>query len=167
MADARLNVNSIAAVQECRHVLRAKLIAVALVGLALLLVTGCSSTGGSPDFASLTVRGHKPDEIRSTVVHVFSEAGFVDVSTRGSWMMDRRPSTMSMIMYGSWMEDSSVRERVKLRLIPVATDTWRVECEGVTVRYSGDSFFEEEAKLTRPRSGPYRKLLAEVQKQLL
>jgi hypothetical protein len=127
----------------------------------------CSSTReGSKPFAAVTLRGHDSLTIRRAVEAVFSEEGYVDASRRGSWRYERGTSKMGQLLHGGWFDDDGVRERVKLNLIPLSEGVYRLEAEAVMVRDAGDSFFEEEARMTRLKSGPYRKLLEEVEEQL-
>lgn len=138
--------------------------------LAVCLGSGgvsCSSTReGAKPFAAVTLRGSDEPAIRSTVEAVFSEAGYHDASRRGLWCYERGTSKMGQILYGGWFDDEGVRERVKLDLIPLSEGVYRLESEAVMVRDPGDSFFEDEHRMTRLKSGPYLKLLEEVEKQL-
>lgn len=138
--------------------------------LLLLVVAGavsCSSTReGSKPFAAVTLRGSDALTIRQTVESVFSEKGFWDASRRDLWCYERGTSKMGQLLHGGWFDDDGVRERVKLKLIPLSEGVYRLEAEAVMVRDAGDAFFEEEARMTRLKSGPYRKLLAEVEKRL-
>jgi hypothetical protein len=114
----------------------------------------------------VTLRGHEPLTIRRTVESVFSEEGYVDASRRGLWCYERGTSKMGQLLHGGWFDDEGVRERVKLKLIPLSEGVFRLESEAVMVRDAGDAFFEEETRMTRLKSGPYRKLLEEVEQRL-
>lgn len=139
-----------------------------LATLLSLLICSCSTTsGGSKQFAAVTLKGYEPDKIRLTVYSVFTEKGYKESSRPGSWFFERGTSAMGQLLHGGWFDNEGVVERAKLRLIPLSTGVYRLECEAVMVRDAGDSFFEEEARMTRLKSGPYKKLLAEVEKRLL
>ena len=140
-------------------------------GLAMILltvwITSCSTTSGSSRrWAVVTVKGHEPATIRRTVSEVFAEKGYVENSRRGSWFYERGTSAVGQLLHGGWFNEDGVRERAKLRLIPLAEDTYRIECEAVMVRDAGDSFFEEETRMTSLKRGPYKKILKEVEKRL-
>jgi hypothetical protein len=139
----------------------------ALTGLLLVLATGCRSTdGGSRAFAAVTLHGHSPETIRQTAANVLAEKGYYDSSRGREWLFDRPTSTMSQVMYGGWFDKDTVRERVRLNLVRLGDDMYRLECTAVMVRDAGDAFFEEETRMTRLRSGPYEKILREVERRL-
>jgi hypothetical protein len=141
----------------------------ALLHLALLslLTASCSTaSGGSKQFAAVTLHGHDPLDIRQTTSEVFAEKGYRAVQRSGVWYYDRGTSAMGELLHGGWFNEEGVHERAKLRLIPLSEGSYRLECEAVMVRDAGDSFFEEETRMTRLKSGPYKKLLAEVEKRL-
>ena len=138
-----------------------------LTGLLLLLAVGCrSTTGGPAPFASVTIYGHAPETIREAVSTVFEGKGYYDNSRRKEWIFDRRTSNMSQWVHGGWFDRDSVRERVRLRLIPLGEGVYRLEAKAAMVRDAGEIFFEEESRMTRLRSGPYQKLLDGVERHL-
>jgi hypothetical protein len=138
-----------------------------LAGLLLILGGGCrSTTNGPPAFAAVTLHGHPPETIRQTVATVFTEKGFYDNSRSKEWIFDRRTSTMSQWVHGGWFDRDSVRERVRLRLIPLGEGIYRLEAKAAMVRDAGEIFFEEESRMTRLRSAPYQKLLNQVERRL-
>jgi hypothetical protein len=138
-----------------------------LTGLLLLLGAGCrSTTGGPAPFASVTIHGHAPETIREAVSTVFAAKGYYDNSRGKEWIFDRRTSTMSQWVHGGWFDRDSVRERVRLRLIPLGEGIYRLEAKAAMVRDAGEIFFEEESRMTRLRSAPYQKLLNQVERRL-
>jgi hypothetical protein len=135
--------------------------------LALALGLGCESPGGgSGAFATITVHSASAELVRVTVREVFGEEGFYDASRGGAWFLDRPTSKVGQWMHGGWFDGSGVRERAKLRLISLSDGAYRLECTGVMVRDAGDAFFEEETRMTGLKSGPYKKLLNEVDRRL-
>jgi hypothetical protein len=143
---------------------------VGIVLLAVILLAvgpGCqSSKGGSGAFAAITIHDSSTSQVRETVMTVFGEKGFYDASRPGSWFLDRPTSKMGRLMHGGWFDADGVRERVKLRLIPLSDGAYRIECTAVMVRDAGDAFFEEETRMTGLKSGPYEQLLEEVERRL-
>lgn len=134
-----------------------------LATLALTLASGCSSTKStSQTFAAVTLEGHSSETIRQSVADVFTNEGFFRVSRPGQWIYDRPTSAMSQAIHGGWFDWGTVRERVRLRLVPLGDDLYRLEAKAVIVRDAGEAFFEEETRMTRLRSGPYQKLLDRV-----
>jgi hypothetical protein len=145
-----------------RHWLRRWLILLGVSG-----IVSCTTTDeNAKQFAAVTLRDHEPPAIRRTVEAVFTEKGYWDSSRRNLWCYERGTSKMGQLLYGGWFDEEGVRERVKLRLIPLSEGVYRLEAEAVMVRDAGDSFFEEETRMTRLKSGPYRKLLEAVEARL-
>ena len=56
--------------------------------------------------------------------------------------------------------------RVKAEMLDLGNGSQRLQCQASIVRNAGDSFFEDESRLTNLRSGPYQSLLDKVAKQL-
>jgi hypothetical protein len=56
--------------------------------------------------------------------------------------------------------------RVKGEIVDLGGGSLRLQCQTYMVRNAGDSFFEEETRLTNVRSGPYQNMLDEVAKRL-
>jgi len=138
-----------------------------LTVLVLALAVGCRSTKEGPAaFASVTLSGAGPETIRETVAAVMTEKGFYESSRGRDWMFDRRTSAMSQLVHGGWFDRDSVRERFRLRLIPLGDGLHRLEGTAVMVRDAGEAFFEEESRMTRLKSGPYQKLFDEVERRL-
>jgi hypothetical protein len=55
---------------------------------------------------------------------------------------------------------------VKAEIVELGEGSNRLQCQTYMVRNAGDSFFEEETRLTNMRSGPYQKLLNEVAQRM-
>ncbi len=55
--------------------------------------------------------------------------------------------------------------RVKAEIVGIGGGSHRLQCQAYMVRDAGDSFFEEEQKLTSLRSRPYQSLLNKVAKK--
>lgn len=141
--------------------------AVLLAAVVLLGGVSCSSTPpGGKQFAVVTLRYTDEITVRRIVEAVFSEAGYEDASFSGEWRYERKTSTMQQLAHGGWFDEGGVRERVRLKLIPLSEGVYRLESQAMMVRNAGESFFEEEVKMTRLKSRPYQKLLDEVVKRL-
>lgn len=145
-----------------------------LVTGALLTVlgfctAGCSSTSGtaSGSFASVIITNRTAEQIRAATVGVFQEDGYTTVVADSSALVfEQQGSTMSKVAYGNWVGGAGVYIRVKASIVYVSETTRRLQCHAYTVRNKGDSFFEEEFKVAKIRSGPYQKLLDKVAKRL-
>jgi hypothetical protein len=139
-------------------------------GLLLMLMLACSgcssSRGGAKQFASVTIHGKSAATIRDTVAAVLGAQGYVPAAKEVGWAYERRGSTMSQVVHGGWFDTEAVRERIKLYLVPQADGAHRLDCSAMMVSDPGDAFFEEESRMTTLRSGPYQKLLNEVERRL-
>lgn len=139
--------------------------------LAALAGAGCGATKPSgASFASVTIKGHTPEEIARVTAQVFQEDGYIGGSMPGHPMVfQKEGSRMTDIAYGG-VADSYYGEktaiRVKVDLVSLGGDTHRLQCQAFVVRDAGQGFFEEEQKLANIRSGPYQSLLNKVVKQL-
>jgi len=56
--------------------------------------------------------------------------------------------------------------RMKVELVNLDAGSHRLQGQAYMVSGAGDSFFEEEHRLTNVRSGPYQDILDEVAKRL-
>jgi len=157
-------------IEVCER-LKAKVGVVVACGVAMILIlvlsAGCKSAEGSGAFAAVTVSSPSAEVVRQVVLSVFEAGGYYDASRGRQWFMDRPPSRMGQWMHGGWFGSDDVRERAKLRLIPLSDGKYRLECTAVMVRDAGDPFFEEETRMTGLKSNPYRKMLGEVERRLL
>jgi hypothetical protein len=56
--------------------------------------------------------------------------------------------------------------RVRAEIVPLATDTYRLQCQAFMVTGGSDPFFQDEVPMTAIRRRPYQSLLNKVAKQL-
>jgi hypothetical protein len=132
---------------------------------------GCGATKpGSASFASVTIKGHSPDDIARVTAQVFQEDGYVGGSMKGHPMVfQKEGSRMTDLAYQGVVDThygAQTVVRVKVDIVSLGGDSQRLQCQAYVVRNSGDSFFQEEQKLANVRSGPYQSLLNKVAKQL-
>jgi hypothetical protein len=143
-------------------------LAAAFVALA---GAGCGATKPSgASFASVTIKGHTPQEIANVTAQVFQEDGYVGGSMKGHPMVfQKEGSRMTDLAYQGVVDThygARTVVRVKVDIVSQGADSHRLQCQAYVVRNSGDSFFQEEQKLANIRSGPYQSLLNKVAKQL-
>jgi hypothetical protein len=133
----------------------------------LLLMMGCRSTEKSPKpFASVTITGNTPGQIREAATDVFHSNGYhASEPAPGKLLFEKRGGAMSNFAYGSWLGDDPVWIRVKALIMPAGEMTYRLQCSAFMVRDRGGAT-EEEVALTRLHHGSYQKLLDEVANRL-
>ena len=139
------------------HHLRFALLAPGLAALLALAVAGCGATKpGSASFAAVTIHGHSAEEI----------AG----GTMGKQIVfQKEGSRMTNLAYEGLVgthEGAQTLVRVKMDLVKLGPEAYRLQCQAYIVRGAGDAFFEQEQRLANIRSGPYQSLLNQVAKQL-
>ena len=140
-----------------------------IILLAALVATGCKSSSGGPAarFASVVIPDRSEALIRQTAVSVFRADGYESFESPGGGMaFEKRGSLANDIAYGGWIEDRTTRVRVKAEIILLPDGSHRLQCQVYMVQHAGDSFFQEEHKLSRLSAGPYRKILEEVATRL-
>ncbi len=143
------------------------------VGLCMLLTgAGCRSTGagGSGGLASVTVQDHSLEEIATVTTAVFVADGYQGGGLLGGKMTFEkgasRLTTLSRDGLYATQQGAQTINRVRVEIIPLGPGTHRLQCQAYLVSGGSDPFFQEEARLTRLRSGPYQALLNKVKKQL-
>ena len=144
-----------------------------LFSLVLLLPgAGCGTLGGpgSASFASVTIQNHSPEEIAAATARVFGAEGYAGgLSNTGQLVFQKeasRATTLSREGLVATHEGSQTANRVRAEIVPLSGGSYRLQCQAYVVRGAGDSFFEDEVRLTNMRSGPYQSLLNKVAKQL-
>jgi hypothetical protein len=138
----------------------------ALVCVALT-TTGCRSTNQpySASFASVEITGRTLDQIRSATVTVFREDGFATKGTSSMTLECNREGTrMNKFAYGDWVGNSGVMERVKVEIVQLSADKYRVQCNAYMVRDPGG--LEDEVKLAHIRRAPYQSLMNKIAARL-
>lgn len=145
---------------------------VALLAAMLALTGGgCGATKPSgASFASVTIKGHTPNEIAQVTAQVFQEEGYVGGSTKGHPMVfQKEGSRMTDLAYQGVVDThygAGTAVRVKVDIVSLGANFHRLQCQAYVVRNAGDGFFEEEQRLANIRSGPYQSLLNKVANQL-
>ena len=155
--------------RRSNHLIRSFFLAAGLAGLTVAL-TGCSSVPASASFASVVIHNQTPDQIQNVASQVFRENGYRGGATGPSSMMYQREGTAANnLAYngitGAYYGAATI-VRVKAEIVDLGEGSNRLQCQTYMVRNAGDSFFEEETRLTNMRSGPYQKLLNEVAQRM-
>ena len=140
----------------------------AILGLAAcLLVAGCHTTPAPPagEFACVEIRGSTPGQICSMAREVFRENGYDAMPAAANHLVfEKKGSTLNNIAYGNWL-DAAVWVRVKVAVVPMVEQVWRIQCHACLLRDRGATT-EEEVTGTSLQHHPYQKLLEEVQQRL-
>ena len=141
-----------------------------LLTLSLLACAagGCRTADKPPGarFASVEIRGNTPGQICGMTSEVFLNEGYELMQAKpDSLVFEKKATALNNFAYGNWM-DTPVWVRVRLAVVPVSDQVWRMECHAYLLRDRGETT-EEEMKLTSLRSHPYQKLLDQVQKRLM
>lgn len=143
--------------------------------ISVLLATGspgligCKSADktASASFASVRIQGHTPEQIKAATVVVFQLDEYTAADIRRSEMVfEREGSRWDQIAYGSWVNDASVWNRVRVSLVPLAADTFRLQCQAFKVRNKGDPLTEEQVKIGNSHRKRYQALLDKVAERL-
>jgi hypothetical protein len=145
----------------CATALRLGLLA--LLGLAALCLAGCrtSEQPESARYASVVIHGNTPGQIATITDQVFHEHGFrVVESELPELVFEKRGSGLNEMAYGSWVGERRIWLRAKVRIVPLGEMKYRVECQAYFVSDIGGP--TEEELSSRPRRGPYQKMLEEV-----
>jgi hypothetical protein len=136
-----------------------------VVGLALI---GCSSMDkpGSGAFASVRITGHTPEQIRGATVLEFEHEEYTPVDVKRPQMVFEREGTRwDQVAYGGWMT-KNVWVRVKVSVVPMYADTYRLECQAFRVRDKGDPLESDPVPLRHSQNKPYQALLDKVAARL-
>ena len=143
------------------------------VSLALMAIafTGCHlGQPASASFASVTLKGKDPGQIRDTAVAVFREEGYRAITTTpGKLVFEKEGTTGNTISRDGLVAAQAgavTIVRVRAEVVDLGSGSQRLQCQAYMVSGAGDSFFEEEHRLANIRSRPYQKLLDEVAKRL-
>ncbi|MCX6925706.1 MAG: hypothetical protein NT154_21215 [Verrucomicrobia bacterium] len=142
---------------------------------SILLVTagtvllGCKSMDkpASASFASVRIQGHTREQIRGATVVVFQQAGYAAADVSGADMIfETEGSRWDQIAYGSWVNDAPVWIRVRVSMVALSTDLYRLQCQAYKVRNKGDPLTEDQVIIKNRNSKPYQALLDKVLGQL-
>jgi hypothetical protein len=143
-----------------------------LVPLLLLIGTGCGSLSepSSSSFASVKIKGHSPEAIAGVTTQVFLAEGYDGGGSITTSMTFRKEgSRMSNLAYEGVVHSyygARTEMRVKVEIVGLQRGVYRLQCQAYTVTGVGDSFYEEERRVSHMRRGPYQSMLDKVAKQL-
>lgn len=134
-----------------------------------VLLCSCASPG-SDSFASVTIPRRTTAEIHAATRRVFTAEGFRESgATSGDLAFEKRGTSAQNLVHGSLgsaADGSETWVRVRLKLEYLGDGRHRLHAQAYMVPRHGDSFFEEEHRLTKLRRGPYQKLLDQVEASL-
>ena len=139
--------------------------------LALVAIScGTTSGPGSASFASVVVTNRTPEQIRTAAAKVFRAEGYEAYELSPThWLFEREASRLETISRDGLIAAQSgarTMERVRTELIDLGTGKYRLQGEAFMVSGAGDSFFENEARKTNLRSGPYRSIMKKIGEEL-
>ncbi len=150
-------------------------IAKPLCFLSLSLACGLFSAGchlgqpSSASFASVTISGKSGAQIRDATLAVFRENGYQAYAEGQQLVFEKegtRANTMAWDGLAATQAGAATIVRVRVQLVDLGNGSQRLQCQAYMVSNAGDSFFEEEHRLTNFRGGPYQLLLNEVARRL-
>ena len=143
----------------------------ALLALGMVFGTGCGI--GKPEgasFASVTIKGHTPEEIAQATGVVFQEDGFMVGSLLPSQMVFQKEGSRGQsLAYGGVVDThygSKTMVRVRANVVDLGSNGQRLQCQAYMVRNAGESVFEDETRLMNIHGGKYQGLLNKVAKNL-
>jgi hypothetical protein len=153
-----------------------KALAQSLDFLALSLVIGLLSAGchlgqpGSASFASVVIKQHSIADIQAATAQVFQEDGYTAYTTgSGQLVFEKEGTRANNLAYNGLIGThygAQTLVRVRTEIVDLGGGTHRLQCQTYMVRNAGDSFFEDETRLSNMRSGSYQDLLDKVAKRL-
>lgn len=148
---------------------RAITITVLLAVTLVLGATGCGITKpGGAAFASVTLKGRNPDQIRSVTSQVFQENEFRALALQPQMVFEKEGTQGQTLAYSGLVaahEGQAVAVRVRAQMVTMGTDTIRLQCQAYIVR-SPHTFFEEEQRLPNRKGWTYQNMLNQVESRL-
>ena len=148
---------------------RQVLLASVLLGIISTVLVGCSSMDkpASASFASVRIQGHTAEQIRGATVVVFQQDGYVAANVSGAEMVfEKEGSRWDQIAYGSWVNEAPVWIRVRVSMVSLSADLFRLQCQAYKVRNKGDPLAEDQVIIRNRNSKPYQAMLDKVLGQL-
>ena len=133
---------------------------------------GCRSLNkpASASFASVTIQNRSVEEIAAATAQVFGAAGYRGGMSGTTQMVFQREASRATVLSREGIVAAQAGAqtliRVRLEIVALGEGSHRLQCQAFVVTGAGDSFFENEVRLSNLRSGPYRSLLNKVAKQL-
>jgi hypothetical protein len=141
------------------------------LALGILLAfgaAGCRSLTqpASASFASVTIKNHTAQEIASAAAQVFAADGYRGgVSGNGELVFEKEASRMTSFAREGLVDATygqSTVNRVRAQIVPLADNTFRLQCKAYMVTGGNDTFFQDEVPLANVRRMPYQRLLDKV-----
>jgi hypothetical protein len=135
----------------------------ATIGMCIS-IWGCQAlskpTGAG--FASVEIERHTTKEIVAATIVVFERAGYQSVGTEGEMEFESEGKEWMQLAYGSNLAGGDpVSERVKAQVVDQGDGVIRLQCSAYILQTMAGTM-ENEIRLRRPRSRPYRELLKQV-----
>lgn len=140
-----------------------------LLATACLALFGCKSMNepASASFSSVRIQGHTADQIRGATVVVFQHDGYtLAEAQRSDMVFEKEASRWDQIAYGNWVNEAPVSIRVKVSMVPLSPDGFRLQCQAYKVRNKGDPLGEQQVRISSAHSKSYLALLEKVRGQL-
>jgi len=140
--------------------------------LLALVAAGCSTPGGANSgvFASVTIKNHSPEEISAATAQVFAADGYAGGPSGSGQMVFQKAASRGTSFAREGLVSAGYGaqtiNRVKLKMVELPADSYRLECTAYMVTGGDDPFFQNEVPLAHIRKGPYQSLLDKVKKQL-
>lgn len=141
-----------------------------LIASGVLFSTGCSSDSDKKSantrFASVEIFRNTPRQIDDMVVQVFRAHGYE--TERKKWphsVFEKKASKFDAFEFGTWDDDIPLYERIRVSILPVGDETFRLDCQAFMVKDRGMAL-EEEVKVSHRKNKPYQELLEEVAHRL-
>ncbi|HEY5910930.1 MAG TPA: hypothetical protein VJA21_10045 [Verrucomicrobiae bacterium] len=111
---------------------------------------------------AVQIRGVTPGQISQAAAEIFQKHGYTPGGKRtGPLVFEKEASKWSNLAYGNWTGGIPIWIRVRLAILPAGEAEHTLQCRAFRVRDKGGAT-EEELKISKLDSGPYRKLLEEI-----
>jgi hypothetical protein len=139
-----------------------------LVPWVAMFTPGCQSPHGwsSNRMASVMIKNQSHELIMTATKDVFREHSYQTLRDGpDEYVFEKQGTGMNTFVYGD-LSGEAVWVRVKLVLHEQSPGETLVECDAYIIRGHGNSFFEEEQKLPKYKSGPYQELLDQIKMRL-
>ncbi len=138
-----------------------------LAGFLLILLSGCASVGLTTKETVVEIDGVYRQEVIDATAEVMEAEGYKYLRSRGPVYLYEKPgSKMDYLAWGGWNSDQEVAERVSLQIRDAGPDAVELRCEPFIV-VDPDKHMEEARKMSRMKSGKYRKLLESIKERCL
>jgi hypothetical protein len=144
-----------------------RILALVTLGCCALAGQGCRSTGqlNPVPFAAVEIPGNTPGQVAEAATEVFREHGYqLAEPGRTNLVFEKKAGGWNNLAYGSWLGDTPIWVRVKVRIFPLVGPGCELECRAFLVNEK-DSATEEERPVSRRHRSQYQQLLEEIAKR--